>query len=206
MRSRQSTSSRRPRSRPVEKTGRIKTGSNLFWELASLSPTHTDRLGRAIGHALQGGETLALFGELGAGKTALVRGIASGLGAPRTAVSSPTFVFIHEYRGRLPFAHIDLYRVHSTQEALSTGLEEYLVGSTVTAIEWADKGLTLLPDDRLDIHLRHESVERRTIQLSASGTASALLLAEAKRRYARSQNGASHKRIARPKPKRNAPS
>ena len=145
--------------------------------------------------ALQGGETLALFGLLGAGKTALVRGIAAGLGASPTSVSSPTFVLIHEYRGRLPLAHVDLYRLNSMREVDSVGLEEYLSGSTVTAIEWADKGLSILPTDRLEIELRHHAVGSRTIQLSATGPTSAALLAQTKQYYAHTTRLPTSKRL-----------
>lgn len=176
------------------------------WEMTSSSPLQTDRLGRMIGAALQGGETLALFGPLGAGKTALVRGIAAGLGAPQAAVSSPTFVFIHEYRGRLPLAHVDLYRVTSTREAESTGLEEYLSGSTVAAIEWAGKGLSILPEDRLEIELRHRAVGSRTIRLSATGPASGALLERTRRNHARTAGLSVSKRLTPPKPKGKASS
>lgn len=176
-----------------------------MWELASPSPLHTDRLGHAIGLSLQGGETLALFGPLGAGKTSLVRGIAAGLGAPAT-VSSPTFVLIHEYRGRLPLAHVDLYRVNSTSEAESTGLQEYFSGSTVVAIEWADKGFSILPQDRLEIQLRHQAVGSRRIRLSATGQASTALLAEVRRRYAHTAKRSVTKRLSPPKLKRKASS
>ncbi|HEY5627414.1 MAG TPA: tRNA (adenosine(37)-N6)-threonylcarbamoyltransferase complex ATPase subunit type 1 TsaE [Nitrospira sp.] len=172
--------------------------------MISSSPLQTDRLGRSIGKALQGGETLALLGPLGAGKTSLVRGIAVGLGAPPTAVSSPTFVFIHEYHGRLPFAHVDLYRVRSIREVESTGLEEYLSGETVIAIEWADKGLSLLPQDRLEIELRHRSVGSRTVRLSSTGPKSAALLTTIMRRYARATQRTAAEKLKRPKHKRNA--
>jgi tRNA threonylcarbamoyladenosine biosynthesis protein TsaE len=135
---------------------RRSASSNRPWQLLSTSHRHTDRLGQAIGHALRGGETIALYGPLGAGKTALVRGIAQGLGASPSAISSPTFVVIHEYdQGRLPLAHVDLYRIRSPRELESTGLTEYFSGQTVTAIEWADKGLAALPQDRIDITLSH---------------------------------------------------
>jgi tRNA threonylcarbamoyladenosine biosynthesis protein TsaE len=154
------------------------------WELNLPSPLHTDRLGRAIGSVLEGGETLALCGPLGAGKTALVRGIAAGLGALSTSVSSPTFTLIHEYRGRLPLAHIDLYRLASGRQIESIGLEEYLSGSMVTAIEWAGKGRAILPHDRLEIELRHQSVQSRSIRLMATGPQSAALLANTRRSHA----------------------
>jgi tRNA threonylcarbamoyladenosine biosynthesis protein TsaE len=206
MRSRRSTANRQHGTRPTGATPRLNTGPKRVWELASSSPAHTNRLGRAIGLALRGGETLALFGQLGTGKTALVRGIAAGLGAPPTVVSSPTFVFIHEYRGRLPLAHVDLYRVRSTHEAESTGLEEYLSSSTVAAIEWADKALSLLPQDRLEILLRHQSVGSRTIRLSATGPMSTILLTEAKQRYAQTASRTVLGRLTLQNPKRNASS
>ena len=157
---------------------RRSASSNRPWQLLSTSHRHTDRLGQAIGRALLGGETIALYGPLGAGKTALVRGIAQGLGASPTAISSPTFVVIHEYdQGRLPLAHVDLYRIRSLRELESTGLIEYFSGQTVTAIEWADKGLAALPQDRIEITLNHRAARSRTIQLSAMGPKSDEVLA-----------------------------
>ncbi len=137
-------------------------------------------MGQAIGRALAGGETLALSGQLGAGKTALVRGIAQGLGADPADVSSPTFVLIHEYRGRLPLAHVDLYRLNNLRELESTGLAEYFAGPTVMAIEWAERGLGWLPEDRLEIQLRHRTVGSRTIRLQATGPDSTRLLGAAR--------------------------
>lgn len=153
------------------------------WQLVSSSQQDTDGLGRAIGRNLRGGETIALYGPLGAGKTALVRGIAQGLGAESSAVSSPTFVMIHEYQGRLPLAHVDLYRVRSSRELDSTGLLDYFSGATVTAVEWADKGATVLPSDRLDIVLSHRAPRIRVIRLRATGPMSARLLTHAKTCY-----------------------
>ena len=160
--------------------------SSLPWKLVSTSHRHTDRLGQAIGRALRGGETIALYGPLGAGKTALVRGIAQGLGASPTAISSPTFVVIHEYyQGRLPLAHVDLYRIRTPRELESTGLIEYFSGQTVTAIEWADKGLDALPQDRIEIALNHRAPRSRTIQLSPTGPKSDEVLALARMQYSK---------------------
>ena len=160
--------------------------SSLSWKLVSTSHRHTDRLGQAIGRALRGGETIALYGPLGAGKTALVRGIAQGLGASPTAISSPTFVVIHEYyQGRLPLAHVDLYRIRSPRELESTGLIEYFSGQTVTVIEWADKGLAALPQDRIEIALNHRAPRSRTIQLSPTGPNSDEVLALARMQYSK---------------------
>jgi tRNA threonylcarbamoyladenosine biosynthesis protein TsaE len=167
----------------------------------------TDRLGRAIGSVLTGGESLALSGALGAGKTALVRGIAAGLGAPSQAVSSPTFVLLHEYRGRLPLAHLDLYRLNSDKEAASIGLDDYLTGLTVVAVEWAEKAPQLLPDDRLEMELRHRTVQSRSIRFTATGPLSAALLARIKNHCAsfRTDGGRSVRR-GRQKLKRKASS
>ena len=170
------------------------------WEVISQSPRRTNRLGRAVGAALRGGETLALIGAMGTGKTTLVRGIAVGIGASPASVSSPTFVFIHEYRGRLLLAHVDLYRLEASAEVESIGLTDYFSGSTVVAIEWADKYPMALPEDRLQIRLRHRTVGSRSISLTATGPTSVALLAETRHLYVRTG------RKATPKPKRKASS
>lgn len=158
---------RKPKRRGVLSSGSLRV--TLF------SRSDTESLGRSIGRALEGGEVLALIGELGVGKTALVRGIAAGLKAP-ASVSSPTFVLIHEYRGRLPLIHVDLYRLRTDAEAEAIGLEDYFNGQAVIAIEWADRFPALLPADRLEVRLRHKSPTIRTVQLSAHGMQSLSLL------------------------------
>jgi tRNA threonylcarbamoyladenosine biosynthesis protein TsaE len=159
---------------------------SLPWKLVSTSRQHTDRLGQAIGRVLRGGETIALYGPLGAGKTALVRGIAQGLGASPMTVTSPTFVVIHEYdQGRLPLAHVDLYRIRSPRELESTGLIEYFSGQTVTAIEWADKGFAALPQDRMDIMLSHRAARSRMIQVRATGPKSHAVLTRLRIQYSK---------------------
>ena len=127
---------------------------------------------------------MALYGELGTGKTALVRGVAAGLGAPPRAVSSPTFVLVHEYRGRLRLAHADLYRIQTAAELPHVGLSDYLDGNTVVAIEWAEKAGPELPQDRLEIHLSHRREFSRGILLKASGSCSRGLLARVMKRCA----------------------
>jgi len=169
-------------SRPVRQrsvTGR----SNPRWNMTTRSAGETDRLGQALGHTLRGGEFLALLGTLGAGKTTLVRGIAKGLDASPSSVSSPTFVLAHEYRGRLVLIHADLYRIRSPHEPESTGLTDYLSGATVAAVEWADKAPGWWPDDRLEIELRHLTVGSRTIRLTAQGPLSTGLLARARTKF-----------------------
>lgn len=176
MRSKRSTAEHRPG--PSSRLTAPRTRGT--WRRSLSSPRETDQLGRLIGSVLMGGESLALSGTLGAGKTALVRGIAAGLGAAAEAVSSPTFVLLHEYRGRLPLAHLDLYRIDSLRDAESIGLDDYLSGSTVVAVEWADKALALLPSDRLEMELRHRTVQSRSIQFRATGPLSAALLTRIK--------------------------
>jgi tRNA threonylcarbamoyladenosine biosynthesis protein TsaE len=136
----------------------------------------TEALGRSIGRCVKGGDVLALVGELGAGKTSLVRGIAAGLEASAASVSSPTFVLIHEYPGRLPLIHIDLYRLRNEAEAEAIGLQEYFNGQSVAAVEWADRFPALMPEDRLDVRLMHKSPTARAAELSARGPASLALL------------------------------
>ncbi len=120
---------------------------------------------------------MALFGEMGTGKTSLVRGIADGLNAESTAVSSPTVTLIHEYRGRLPLIHTDLYRLTAAQLD-NTGLGDYVDGHAILAIEWAERWGAGLPIDRLEIHLTHRPPSARQAVLTARGpSASRLLLA-----------------------------
>jgi tRNA threonylcarbamoyladenosine biosynthesis protein TsaE len=145
------------------------------WRIILRSPQQTHRLGQCLGTLLQGGEVLALCGELGTGKTSLVRGVAEGLLAAPTEVSSPTFTLIHEYRGRLRLIHADLYRLTASQLE-DTGLSDYLDGHAVTAIEWADRWGSGLPSDRLDIHLSHRPPRTRRAVLTAGGPSAGRLL------------------------------
>jgi tRNA threonylcarbamoyladenosine biosynthesis protein TsaE len=99
-------------------------------------------------------------------------------------VTSPTFVVIHEYdQGRLPLAHVDLYRIRTPRELESTGLIEYFSGQTVTAIEWADKGLAALPQDRIEITLDHRATQSRTVQFRATGPKSDEVINLVRRQY-----------------------
>ena len=113
--------------------------------IISRSAAETFEAGRAMGVAVQPGDVLALVGDLGAGKTQWVKGLAAGLGS-NAEVTSPTFTLIHEYGGgRLPLYHFDCYRLESAAELLAAGLDDYLDGRGVLAIEWADKFPELIP-------------------------------------------------------------
>lgn len=209
MRSRTSAQPSRP-TPPAPRKARAATpprpASSALWTVALPSRTATEAFGRIIGRSLAGGETLALSGELGAGKTALVRGIAAGLGTPSNQVTSPTFVLIHEYKGRLPLIHVDLYRLRSGAEAEGIGLQEYFHGNIVTAIEWADKFPELLPSDRFELTLQHNTPTTRTARMIAHGPRACALLALLKQTVGRARraitSGRSRKtatRIGRPR-------
>jgi len=113
--------------------------------IISHSAEETFRAGRDEAARVRAGEVLALVGDLGAGKTQWVKGLAAGLGSDAT-VTSPTFTLIHEYPGgRLPLYHVDCYRLERPEELLGIGLDDYLDGRGVLVIEWADKFPELLP-------------------------------------------------------------
>ena len=132
--------------------------------IISHSPAETFDFGRQFASSLKKGDILALAGDLGAGKTHLVKGLASGLGV-ESEVTSPTFTLIHEYPGgRFPLYHVDLYRLDSAEEVLKIGLDEYLESSGVTVIEWADKFAEIIPAGARWIRLRALDGDLREIE------------------------------------------
>ena len=124
-------------------------------EFRTSSPAATEELGGQLARRLVPGDCVALVGELGAGKTVLVRGIAAGLGlADGHLVSSPTFVLVQEYPARIPVFHIDLYRLADpAAELAGLGIEEMLANGGVVLIEWADRALEALPRPRWQIDI-----------------------------------------------------
>lgn len=140
-------------------------------EITTHSPAETIDLGRKFGSSLQGGEVVALIGNLGTGKTHLIKGIAAGLEAPdMTQVTSPTFVLINEYEGRggeLTVYHIDAYRLESVEEFEALGFADYCRPDSVIVIEWADKILSALDGiDYIRIDLSHEGPTDRKIVIN----------------------------------------
>jgi tRNA threonylcarbamoyladenosine biosynthesis protein TsaE len=147
-------------------------------DLVSHSSLHTERLGERLGALARGGDVFALWGELGAGKTVLARGIASGLGIDPSEITSPTFIILREHGGgRLPFFHIDLYRLEG-QGLANTGWEEAVASGGVAVIEWPDRAGDALPEDRLDVRLEHIADTKRRVVLEATGPRSARLARE----------------------------
>jgi len=140
--------------------------------LMSRSAAQTQAWGRRLAAFLDRGDILCLVGELGTGKTCFAQGVGQGLGIAEPMIS-PTFIRVREYCGssvRLPFYHIDLYRVVGGNEALTWGVEEYLYGQGVCAVEWADRIRGLLPARCLWIHFWHgQAPEVRHISCWAEG-------------------------------------
>jgi tRNA threonylcarbamoyladenosine biosynthesis protein TsaE len=134
------------------------------------SASETIRLGKRIGGLLRSGDVVALVGELGAGKTQFIKGLAEGAGVGKpTYISSPSFTLINEYPGSIPFYHVDLFRLEREKEAEELGLEDYFEGDGITAIEWADKIPSLLPREMLLIHIVYTGENTRFIEVTGKG-------------------------------------
>lgn len=120
----------------------------------------TIALGERLANFLKPGVIVAFYGDLGVGKTTMIKGIARGLGVKET-VKSPSFVIITEYLGRLPVYHIDLYRIRSIEELLNTGFDSYLRSDGVCLIEWAERAEEILPQNTIRIKLTFADSGRR---------------------------------------------
>lgn len=129
------------------------------------SPEETEALAEGIARSLKPGDCIGLVGELGAGKTCFVRGIAAGLGV-KVYVKSPSFTIINIYEGgRLPLYHIDLYRLSGVAELRETGLEDYIYGKGISVIEWVDKAPELVADCSLVVRLGCKGDSVREVEL-----------------------------------------
>lgn len=143
--------------------------SRAAWQCISASEAETRALARRLAAGLAGGEVLALIGDLGAGKTRFVQGLAEGLGIAPRDVSSPTFAIRHDHVGRLPLVHLDFYRLRDPDEIEWLGVLESAPGA-VLVIEWADRLPDTLPEDRLEIVFTPgETPESRTLAWTARG-------------------------------------
>jgi len=140
----------------------------------SKSEKETVELGSKIGKRLRPGDLVALSGDLGAGKTTLVKGIAKALKVKNYKyVNSPSFVLVKEYKGKIPLYHFDIYRLNNLKDIEDIGYEDYLGGKGVVVIEWAKKMSRILPKRHLDIVLKIRGPRERIINIESrdgSGT------------------------------------
>ena len=137
-------------------------------ERLTTSPEETRTLGAQLACVARAGDVICLWGELGAGKTVFAKGFGAGLGVEAT-ISSPSFVLMGEYAGRLPLFHIDLYRLASADEALDGGLLDDRQAAGVVLIEWPDRLGDAVPPSRLDVRIDGGADEPRRIALEAHG-------------------------------------
>lgn len=140
--------------------------------LISNSVKRTLIIGSKIAANLRKGDILCLSGELGSGKTVLIKGIASGLGINKDKVISPTFILMREHRTKenTDFYHFDFYRLKDYRDILILGYEEYFYADAITAIEWPNRMKHLIPQERLDIGLSVKGVTARLINITAQGS------------------------------------
>ncbi len=129
-------------------------------------PESTSRLGRALGSVAAAGDLVCLWGELGAGKTHLAKAFGAAMGV-RETITSPSFILMAEYRGRLPLFHMDPYRLADAADALAGGLIDDRQGEGVTLVEWPERLGDALPTARLDVRIDGSGDEPRTITLAA---------------------------------------
>jgi tRNA threonylcarbamoyladenosine biosynthesis protein TsaE len=141
----------------------------MMFSVITTGPEQTEHLGELLGARLGRGDVVCLYGDLGAGKTSLAFGIAMGLDVQEQYITSPTFSFVNEYKGRVPFYHIDLYRLKAPSELEGIGFEEYIDSDGVTVIEWAERAEDELPEERFSIYLSYVSEDSREMGFLAEG-------------------------------------
>jgi tRNA threonylcarbamoyladenosine biosynthesis protein TsaE len=144
----------------------------------SESPEETHRLGVRLGGLLQPGDFVGLIGDLGAGKTHLVRGVAEGAQVPRSEVASPTFAIVYPYSGRIPLYHADLYRIADYDELYATGFLDLIAGDGAVLVEWLDRVPEAAPREYLRLTLRPVGDEARELHAEAFGRRAAELLSQ----------------------------
>jgi tRNA threonylcarbamoyladenosine biosynthesis protein TsaE len=163
------------------------TAESVFAEavltIESTSARETRAWGRRLGSLLRGGELLGLTGELGAGKTCFIKGVARGLGLPEEDIVSPTFTMIQEHHGRVPLIHVDLYRLEGPGLD-DLGLREYLFSPAVAAVEWFERLREAVEMDFLAVRISYAGASCRRIQLRATGARHSPIVAKLKRRFA----------------------
>jgi tRNA threonylcarbamoyladenosine biosynthesis protein TsaE len=134
------------------------------------SEKETRDLGVKLGRLLRPGDFVALYGDLGSGKTRFAQGVARGLGvAPGVRVTSPTYTILNEYQGEFPLYHFDLYRLDGDTDISELGFGEYFAGNGVCLVEWAERMAGEFPDEYLKIFFYHEEGDTRRIEFDWSG-------------------------------------
>lgn len=159
-------------------------------EVRTASAEETQNLARLLADTLEPGMIIALDGDLGAGKTTFVQGLAEGLGAAES-VSSPTFVLLRIYHGRLSIFHFDAYRLDSSAQLEDIGADEYLWGGGISVVEWAERVADALPADRLRVRMTHDGHDARRICFEATGPRHAAILQSFTERTTRLRAGSS---------------
>lgn len=139
-------------------------------EFTSNSPEETIARGKTFASELEAGDVVCLQGELGAGKTHFVKGIAEGLGIDRREVHSPTFILIDEHAGEQPLYHFDCYRLESPKEALEIGAEEYFYGDGICVIEWPERIKSLIPPEAIWILIEAPDKKSRKFVIRKKGS------------------------------------
>lgn len=153
----------------------------MMFSIITTGEEQTYGIGEALGRLLDAGDLVCLYGDLGAGKTSLAYGIALGIGVEEEYVPSPTFTFVNEYKGRVPFYHMDLYRLKDSSELEGIGFDEYIDSDGITVIEWAERAEEELPEERLNIYISFVSENSREIGFFAEGERYERLLYELKK-------------------------
>jgi tRNA threonylcarbamoyladenosine biosynthesis protein TsaE len=153
------------------------TTPTLTRTLCSESPEQTHRLGVKLGELLQVGDFVGLIGDLGAGKTHLVRGVAEGAHVKRSEVASPSFAIVYPYQGRIPLYHADLYRIADFDELYATGFLDLVGGDGAVLVEWLDRIPEAAPREYLRVTLRPTEEDVRELHAEAFGRRPAELLA-----------------------------
>lgn len=135
---------------------------------SSDSENDTVRIGKALGRGLRRGAVVAFYGDLGAGKTAFIRGVAQGLGID-ARVTSPTFTIVNEYPGRVPLFHFDMYRLGSADELFEIGWEDYLHRGGVCCVEWTENVEDAIPPEAIRVEIEKTGDNSRTITVTGEG-------------------------------------
>ena len=134
----------------------------------SNSDIETVDIGKRLGLILSGGDVVALSGALGSGKTWLTKGIGLGLGVdPDEVIVSPSFSIVNEYEGRCPLYHMDLYRLDSYQDIMSTGLDDYFNDQSVVVVEWAERCPDMLPSGYIDVRIEILGENERSLEINS---------------------------------------